>query len=640
MAHKHRLTNRSGLTWRVSQGPEGFGLGQFKVNEVPVETPHQATIGLRNIESGKTKWLPATTWEKFDELTGKLTGTAQIELVNLTYQITISLEEDLPAAIFTCKWMMDGQLPDWEICLAYHQQFASTWACHLYPFVMDSKFAALSPLTYVGVPAALLHREDGHLAVLFGFPLDFDYLNPTTWTGETGFFFSDQITPPQFRIPSAGLTPNQSYSLPLQLVFSTRPLHPEGISELIKNWNSSNQFQVEDLDVRSPHRALELFLQGRRNTTMWNPGIGYQLEEGDPDSYFVYLGEQPLSAYFEYLIYEKTGEKIWRARCFEQMDFMLPAQQMNPAHHAYGAFHTAYDLGKLDYDSNDRGNNIGYKPDLNAYIARYMLQTWQRVKENERLDRQDWYQAAVRAADWVLRQRNPDGGLPQVVEIESGRKSMSVVSGRALPALPIIASLTGDDRYLPFAKQLERYLRSNVEARLHFTGHHPDLPPDEIEEASIWGAIEYWLDKYERTQDPDCLDLAKADALLSLLWWCPKQLSWVENPTQFASAEQQHFLQYSIYCYQNRKLQCLHRLFNLTGEKLFEQIFNRVLQGVFWTQITSGDLMGATHERIADPWLARADYEEASFNSMGTVYMGEQSLDTMLQLVEMQIAQP
>ena len=51
--------------------------------------------------------------------------------------------------------------------------------------------------------------------------------------------------------------------------------------------------------------------------------------------------------------------------------------------------------------------------------------------------------------------------------------------------------------------------------------------------------------------------------------------------------------------------------------------------------------MGATHERIADPWLARADYDEvANFNSMGTVYMGEQSLDTMLQLIEMGIAQP
>jgi len=55
-----------------------------------------------------------------------------------------------------------------------------------------------------------------------------------------------------------------------------------------------------------------------------------------------------------------------------------------------------------------------------------------------------------------------------------------------------------------------------------FTDHHRDLPPDEQEEASIWGVIEYWLDKYERTRDEECLERAVADACLSFLWWCPK----------------------------------------------------------------------------------------------------------------------
>ena len=48
--------------------------------------------------------------------------------------------------------------------------------------------------------------------------------------------------------------------------------------------------------------------------------------------------------------------------------------------------------------------------------------------------------------------------------------------------------------------------------------------------------------------------------------------------------------------------------------------------------------MGATHERIADPWLVRDDYgdgEPPDFNSMGTIYIGEQSLDTMLQVLEL-----
>jgi hypothetical protein len=257
----------------------------------------------------------------------------------------------------------------------------------------------------------------------------------------------------------------------------------------------------------------------------------------------------------------------------------------------------------------------------------------------------------------VLRQRNADGGLPQVVRdpfvymedsddaARAGEgsmdkyyhKSISSTPGRALPALPIIAEITGEERFREFAERLEVFVRRDVEGRFRFTGHHPDLPPDELEEASIWGVVEYWLDKYERFRDEEYLNRAVADALLSLLWWCPKQLSWVANPTQCASAEQQHFLQYSLYCYQNLKVRCLRRLHQYTGDQLFDKLYERVLQGIFWTQVTEGDLRGATHERIADPWLARDDYGQASFDSVGTVYMGEQSLDCMLQLIEMDL---
>jgi hypothetical protein len=397
-----------------------------------------------------------------------------------------------------------------------------------------------------------------------------------------------------------------------------------------------NNLRIKPLYVRAPDEALALFLQGRRKTSMWHPGIGYRLEEGDPNSNFVYIGEQPLSAYFEYLIYEMTGDREWRKRCFEQTDFALKAQQLDSSTPDFGAFHTAYDLGKRAFDSDDRGRNVGYKPDLNAHMARYLLLTWQRVKGREGVDRQEWYQAAVRAADWVVRQKNADGGLPQLVEIGTARKSISHSSGRALPAFPIIYRITGDARYLAFADSLEQYTRRNVEGQLRFTGHHPDLPPDELEEASIYGIIEYWLDKYERTQQREFLDRAVADGYLAFLWSAPKDLSWVKNPTLGASAEQEHYLQYSIYCYQNRKIQCLHRLHQLTGIPLFGALFERITQSIFFTQVTEGDQMGAAHERIADPWLARHDDgAAASFDSMGTMYMSEQILDAMLQLVEM-----
>ncbi len=632
------LVNDAGIKWSFAEGPDGYACGSITVSGVLVESPlEQGFLLLRNIATGEERWLCCGTGGRVDETTAQFSGEAAVEGVTFSFRVTISMPESLKAARIEYGFSTDEDLSGWEVGFAYQAGYAHTWSCHLYPFAEDAKAVAEPRLTYVGVPAALLYRDDLSLALLFGLDLQFDYLNPTTWTGDCGFFFTDGVVPPQFCVGAGGLRKGVEYAWPLQLVFSNGGDGVETITSLVQQWVALNEFAVERLHVRSEDEALALFLTGRRNTTLWNPGIGYKLEEGDPESNFVYIGEQPLSAYFEYLLYERTGDSLWRERCFEQMDFVLGAQETDWSSIHYGAMHTAYDLGKRAFDSDDRGGNLGYKPDLNVYIARYMLQTWKRVRDHEGLDRREWYEAAVAAVNWAMRQRNPDGGLPQKVDIETGHKSMSATSGRALPALPIIGDITADLKYKAFAQQLEQYVRDDVEARFRFTGHHPDLPPDELEEASIWGVIEYWLDKYDRTQDDECLARAVADVYLSFLWWCPKQLSWVRNPTQCASAEQQHFVQYSIYCYQNRKVECLWRLYKCTGAPLFRELYERVLQGIFWTQVPEGDLVGATHERVADPWLARDDYgEPASFDSMGTVYMGEQSLDCMLQVVEMQ----
>ena len=54
--------------------------------------------------------------------------------------------------------------------------------------------------------------------------------------------------------------------------------------------------------------------------------------------------------------------------------------------------------------------------------------------------------------------------------------------------------------------------------------------------------------------------------------------------------------------------------------------------------MTDGDIPGAAHERIRDPWLMRGDCAgRADVNSLGMVCMGQQSLGTMLQLMEMRV---
>src|SRR5450755_1588977 len=165
---------------------------------------------------------------------------------------------------------------------------------------------------------------------------------------------------------------------------------------------------------------------------------------------------------------------------------------------------------------------------MNAYAARYLLMLWQRVREREAIDRSEWRQAAIRIADWLLKQQNPDGCLPQYVDYRTGRKSISVVSGRALLAMPVIYRITKQEKYRRLADDLERFLRERVEAGYWFVGQHPDLWPKDYESDSVWCAVEYWLDKYERTKDERLLRRAEGDALFAFLMWCPKQLSWVK----------------------------------------------------------------------------------------------------------------
>ena len=61
------------------------------------------------------------------------------------------------------------------------------------------------------------------------------------------------------------------------------------------------------------------------------------------------------------------------------------------------------------------------------------------------------------------------------------------------------------------------------------TGQHPDLHAGDFEPNSIWGAVEYWLGKHDRTGDVEALERAVADANLGFMYRtfvprCPPKL--------------------------------------------------------------------------------------------------------------------
>ena len=628
------LENRAGLKWELLRTTNGWTLGTISLRQKPVEQP--ATHGLlavRHLQSGEVRWLAASQGEKVGPRTARFSGQQEIDGAKFSWTVEVELRDELPAASFAATWSVDQDLDGWEVCLAYHDGFQHDWRVQSYPWAGNSEAADIAPMRYCGVPGALVYRPDQSLVLLFAIDSNADYLNPTTWAGTSGFHFANRRTAPQFRVGGGKLTAGTTYEMPLQLFLSDLGEFAGAITGIMQAWVKVNNYRVDDsLKVRTPQEAFVLALDGRRKMESWKPGIGYEHHRGTP---FVYVGNNPYIAHYEYRLHELTGEPVWRERAFDQIDFAIKGQQPS------GVFHTSWYFRKESRPGGATADGFcswdwlhdGYKVDLNAWMVRYILQTWQRVKEKEGVDRQDWYKAALASLGWVLAQQNPDGGFPQVVEIGSGKKSESVVCGRTLVGLPIIAGITGDDRCLRASAAQERFLRQQVEGRFWYTGAHPDLPPGDFEQDSIYAVVEYWLDKHDRTGEKESLDRAVANAYYGLLYWCPKQLSWVKAPTQCAHSEQQHFNQYSVYCYQNRKIQCLDRLFRKTGNPLFEQLKNRVMQLNFYVQVAEGPYQGAMTEAIADPWLER----NQGFEWRGSPYTSELVADLMLQLVEMDL---
>jgi hypothetical protein len=592
---------------------------------------------------------------RLDERAASLTGKAQVNGVAVHFTVDVRLRDDMPAARITPHWSIDKDLAGWEMCVSCFSATAAPWRCTLYPFAGNAKSVAIERLAYCGVPAALVFRRDLSTAILFGIDPATDYLNPATWRGRTGFHFQSGATSPQFRVGGAKLA-RGVYTLPVQVFVSGSGNSAGAVTELVRGWIKANDYQVDPLFVRAPQEAFDLFLAGRARSAMWQPGLGYQISGHWP---IICPAESPINAYMDYLLYEQTQDPMWRKRAFDQMAFMLRAQHTDPEDPHFGVIETNYELqddpkrwyrswkaytlplvgDQVDpalksgrFNSGDHGRCYGFKLDKNGYAARYALLLWERVKAREGLDKKEWRTAAVRIADWIVRQQNPDGGLPMVVDYRPGaKKSMSVVSGRTLVAMPVIARITGVQKYAKLAEDLEAFLRERVEGRYWFTGAHVDLWPGDFEADSVWQAVEYWLNQFAQTKDPECLKRAEADAWFGFLTWCPKQLSWVKHPTQTCHTEQEHYLQYSNYCYQNRKYDCLDRLARLTRSPLFADLRDRIIQCGFWGQATSGDAMGGQYERLSDPWQKVSK----DVNSMGAVYVSQLALEANLQLLEM-----
>jgi hypothetical protein len=629
------LKNSAGVRYVIKDNTT-----QILFHGKPVETANDCVFFLEKMQDRSRILLPVQKVEQPDERTAIITGSQVVGGVNFSYSYKVVLDAVSPMIQIAPAWETDKDLNGYEVVFQYHRnKFLHDWRMQHYPFAGNSESCYVTPVRYCGVPGMLLYKPDLSTVLLYTIDSRSDYCNPTTWTGTTRFGFVNQKTAPAFAVCKGQIKAKTKYEFPLQIYLDDSGKFATAVPNIVKAWMKTVDYKVEPLFVRTPQEAFDLTVDGRLNASFWMEGKGYEHLKGSP---FIYIGNNPYIAYFEYLLYKKTGDKIWRDRAFQQIDFTLKGQLPG------GAIHTCYNIKnrgragkKGEFVSWCHGHN-GYKVDINAWAARYILETWKAVKEHENIDKKEWYDAAIRSLDWILRQQNKDGGFPQCVDMDAGgnetKKSQSVVCGRLMVALPKVAKITGKNIYFEKALEAEKFMREKIENRFWYTGAHPDLPPEDFEQDSIYSVVEYWLDKYDRTGEKDALDHAVANAYYCLLYWCPKQLSWVTKPTQCAHSEQQNYNQYSVYNYCNRKIQCLDRLRKATNDPLFGQLGNRVMQLSFATQITKGKYRGSVHEAIADPWLERgANYDFTIDGKRGrnSPYTSELVADMMIQLMEL-----
>ena len=273
------LENKSGVKIVIPKTAKGYAFGTVSLNGNPVEDSLQdGMILFKNIENNQDFWFYASEEKKISSLKWQFSGEGNIDGTMITFSLLIELPENKKAVNLAYDFKVDKDLQNLQACLLFNSDFAYDWKCHMYPWAADARFIQRDPLSWMGIPSLILYRDDMSMGMMWGIDPDSDYLNPTTWTKDFGLYFINGQIPAQYRVGGESLKKEVNYHCPMQLILTDKKDPDFLITDLVQSWMNHNHYQVEKLYVRSTDEALNLFMHGRRNTSMWYPGKGYRLD--------------------------------------------------------------------------------------------------------------------------------------------------------------------------------------------------------------------------------------------------------------------------------------------------------------------------------------------------------------------------
>ena len=205
------------------------------------------------------------------------------------------------------------------MCLLYQDGFADDWRAQSYPWAGNSEEVAITPMRYCGVPGALVYRPDQSLVVLFAIDSHSDYLNPTTWTGKTGFHFANRRSAPQFRVGGGRLAAGIRYEMPLQLFFSDAGEFAGAITGIMQAWIELNDYRVDDtLKVRTPQEAFGSPSKAAGRCRAGSRASATSITRARRSFTWGTTRTSPTTSIGST---KSPANSLWRERAFEQIDF-------------------------------------------------------------------------------------------------------------------------------------------------------------------------------------------------------------------------------------------------------------------------------------------------------------------------------
>ncbi len=658
-----QATNNTGVTISLNENETGFGIEAITHAEKPFEPALSGPLFNLRVFDHEESVVPVRLpliecAEAQQAITWIFRGTKKIIAAEIAVTVTLQLLKDVPAITMDILATTDRTV-NARIEAAFCRSNAPNYLrANVYPWAEDSLHlpeeidhayssiysdAKQFPVSawhgklfnWCGIPAVFFRNEERSMSFLMGVHKDFDYGKPGTWMEDVSIEMAPDepvrlVSGTRKSVMQAGT----SYHLPVQIMFSANHDYLTQPKELVEAWVAVNRYTAQALphpQLKTPAAMKEFMINARRNAQYYVKGATYLCDQHRQGMFDTYIINTPINVYLDLLLAKLTGDAVWRERAIEQLAWLVRMRVNNPDDVNFGAYYPIAPGAKTPSFYQYKGACEEFEVEQNARAGYWLLKILESVERHELeavpgLD--ELRASALQTLSWVKKQQQPDGSMPQKVSV-TGAVNGPVTPAHSLLAFRAAHNLTGEAVWQQAMIRSEQWALEHSIMPAKFFGAHSDLHPAEYEEGSIHVLTSYALARYQDTGNQYYVRMAEYLASISFFWRCPKQLSWVAQPTQGCNVEQSHYLQYSLYSYYSFKYLNFIRLTALTGNPLFDREGRYLLQQSAHCIVPEGEWKGAHYERLADPWYARKD----DSTTAGNIYASELAPELLLQLL-------